>query len=426
MLEALYQLFLTHREVTTDSRMVRPGSMYFALKGERFNGNEFALAALAVGAACAVVDEDVQSDDQRIIRVDDVLATLQALAKRYRRDWRFPVLAITGSNGKTTTKELVRDVLMRKYRVSATQGNLNNHIGIPLTILRVPSDCEFAVIEMGANHQREIAGYCQYTEPTHGLITNIGKAHLEGFGGEQGVFKGKKELYDYVHASGGVVFANTELEKLREASEGMNPVAYGFANASYQLALISESPTLRFRYERNGKEFLISTHLAGGYNLYNIATAVQVGLTFGVEEENIMDAIQSYVPDNNRSQLKATERNTLILDAYNANPTSVEHALHSLAMQQHPSKMFILGDMLELGEESEREHIAIIRLSKELGLTGYFVGPEYQALADAFDVVAFSDTEALRNFLVEHSMTGQLILIKGSRGIKLEGVVNVL
>ncbi|MFM7309759.1 MAG: UDP-N-acetylmuramoyl-tripeptide--D-alanyl-D-alanine ligase, partial [Flavobacteriales bacterium] len=218
MLEELYQLYLKHRDVTTDSRMIRPGCMYFALKGERFNGNEFALDALTHGAVCAVVDEDVESDDQRIVRVDDVLATLQALAKRYRSDWKFPVLAITGSNGKTTTKELVRDVLSRKYRVSATLGNLNNHIGIPLTMLRVPSDCAFAVIEMGANHQCEIAGYCQYAMPTHGLITNIGKAHLEGFGGEEGVFKGKKELYDYLHASGGVVFANTELQKLKEAS----------------------------------------------------------------------------------------------------------------------------------------------------------------------------------------------------------------
>ncbi|MFM7815133.1 MAG: UDP-N-acetylmuramoyl-tripeptide--D-alanyl-D-alanine ligase, partial [Flavobacteriales bacterium] len=354
MLEELYQLYLKHRDVTTDSRMIRPGCMYFALKGERFNGNEFALDALAHGAVCAVVDEDVESDDQRIVRVYDVLATLQALAKRYRSDWKFPVLAITGSNGKTTTKELVRDVLSRKYRVSATLGNLNNHIGIPLTMLRVPSDCAFAVIEMGANHQCEIAGYCQYAMPTHGLITNIGKAHLEGFGGEEGVFKGKKELYDYLYASGGVVFANTELQKLKEASLGMNPVAYGFANGSFHLSLVSESPTLQFRYERQGQALIINTQLAGGYNLYNVASAVQVGLTFGVPEEDILDAIRSYVPDNNRSQLKSTDRNTLILDAYNANPTSVEHALHSFAKQDHPKRMFILGDMLELGNESIR------------------------------------------------------------------------
>jgi UDP-N-acetylmuramoyl-tripeptide--D-alanyl-D-alanine ligase len=336
------------------------------------------------------------------------------------------VLAITGSNGKTTTKELIRDVLGCKYEVSATKGNLNNHIGIPLTMLRVPTSCNFAVIEMGANHQQEIAGYCQYVQPTHGLITNIGKAHLEGFGGLEGVFKGKKELYDFLHAHGGILFANTELEKLKRATHGMDPIEYGFNGKSFQLQVVSESPTLTFEYTSPTMHRVTTTQLAGSYNLYNIASAIQVGLTFGVIEKEIVEAIQSYVPDNNRSQLKQTERNTLIMDAYNANPTSVEHALRSLAQQKKSQKIFILGDMLELGDESESEHEAIISLTQELGLTGYFVGPIFSSICKPRGLASFSDTTAARVFFSEQPVSDYLILIKGSRGIQLEAVVDTL
>jgi UDP-N-acetylmuramoyl-tripeptide--D-alanyl-D-alanine ligase len=426
MLEELYQLFLKHRVITTDSRQVVPGCLYFALKGDRFNGNAFALSAIEQGAACAVVDEDISSQDPRVIRVDHVLSTLQALAYRYRRDWTFPVLAITGSNGKTTTKELIRDVLRCKYEVSATKGNLNNHIGIPLTMLSVPATCNFAVIEMGANHQQEIAGYCQYAQPTHGLITNIGKAHLEGFGGEEGVFKGKKELYDFLHAHGAILFANTELEKLKRATQGMDPIEYGFNGKAFQLRILSESPTLTFEYTSPTMQREIVTQLAGGYNLYNIASAIQIGLTFGVMEKEILEAIQSYVPDNNRSQLKQTDRNTLIMDAYNANPTSVEHALRSLAQQKNPHKMFILGDMLELGDASEREHDAIILLTEQLGLTGYFVGPIFSSICHQRGIQSFPDTAAARVFFSEQLISDFLILLKGSRGIQLEAVMDCL
>lgn len=426
MLKRIYDQFLKCRRISTDTRKIEKDSIFFALKGERFNGNTFALQALEAGAALAIVDEPIAVDHPQVILVEDVLSTLQELARTYRRSFNIPFLAITGSNGKTTTKELVRDVLAKKYRVHATTGNLNNHIGVPLTLLSIPADCEFAVIEMGANHQQEIAGYCQYTEPTHGLITNMGKAHLEGFGGVEGVIKGKKELYDYVQAHNGLLFVNTELEKLQEASSGMNRIEYGFHSGSFQLELISESPVVSYTYKDSSKKLDVQTNLAGAYNLYNIASAIVVGRHFGVDIEAMHDAIGSYTPDNNRSQLTKTNRNTLILDAYNANPSSMEHALISLSNQDFPNRFFVIGDMRELGQESEEEHRRILKKAMELHLQGITVGDYFYQLRNEAPFPSFPDREEARKYLETTELRDMLILVKGSRGIRLEEVISAL
>lgn len=426
MLKRIYDQFLKCRRISTDTRKIEKDSIFFALKGERFNGNDFALQALEQGASLAVVDEEVGGNHPQVVKVDNALTTLQELAREYRRSFHIPFLAITGSNGKTTTKELVRDVLARKFKVSATVGNLNNHIGVPLTLLSIPEDCEFAVIEMGANHQREIDGYCQYAEPDFGLITNMGKAHLEGFGGVEGVVKGKKELYDFVSKRKGVLFVNTELEKLNASSAGMKRVEYGFQTGEFQLELLSESPVVSYQYIEHNFRTEIKTNLAGAYNLYNIASAIAVGRYFGVEIEKIHQAIASYQPDNNRSQLTKTSRNTLIMDAYNANPSSMEHALISLSNQEFPNKYFVIGDMRELGVESEEEHRKILQKAVDLGLNGITVGDYFYQLRGEAPFASFKDREEARKFLESQALHDNLILIKGSRGIRLEEVIAAL
>lgn len=426
MYEKIFSQFLKCRKVTTDSRKIEKDAIYFALKGDKFNGNLFAREALKAGASMAVVDEDVAIDHPAVIRVDNGLQALQEVARMYRESLGIPFLAITGSNGKTTTKELIRDVLAKKFRVTATIGNLNNHIGVPLTLLSIPRDCEFAVIEMGANHRGEIRGYCAYAKPDFGLITNMGKAHLEGFGGEAGVVLGKKELYDYVHSAGGKVFVNTELQKLRDASHGMNVIPYGFDGPGFTLRVLSESPALC--YEVKSAEFSgeINTNLAGAYNLYNIASAIVVGRYFGVSDADIHDAIKYYMPDNNRSQLRSTDRNLLILDAYNANPTSLEFALIALSKQQTDKKYFVIGDMLELGEASEQEHRNILKVAAGLELTGIVVGSHFGKVCSDFKFPWFANNLEAKEYLLSHKLTGYTILIKGSRGIKLEEVIPAL
>ena len=422
MIQRIFDHFLLVRSVTTDTRKIKHGDIFFALKGENFNGNSFAAKALEQGASMVVIDEDQHLNDARLVLVDNALLALQLVAKMYRESLKIPFLAITGSNGKTTTKELIRDVLAQRYRVSATIGNLNNHIGVPLTILAIPVDCEFAIIEMGANHQGEIRGYCEFALPTHALITNMGKAHLEGFGGEEGVVKGKKELYDYVHASGGVIFANSDLEKLRRSVEGMKVISY----SSNALECVSESPTLIYAHVHRGVRSEYATQLAGAYNVYNIASAIAVGEYFGVPDEQIHAAICSYTPDNNRSQVKLTERNTLIMDAYNANPTSLEFALEALSKQLADKRFFVIGDMLELGEMGPAEHRSIINLAKRLGLKGILVGPIFKSVWEEGDFVVFENNLAAKSFLETQSIRDHVILIKGSRGIKLEEVISAL
>lgn len=421
-MDRIFNQFLQSGLVSTDTRNITPGCIFFALKGDRFNGNEFALKALDQGAVMSVVDEDIHDDLGRVVRVDNVLKALQDLSGMYRDTLHIPFLAITGSNGKTTTKELIRDVLQKKYRVSATKGNLNNHIGVPLTLLSTPRDCEFAIIEMGANHQLEISGYCQYAKPDFGLITNIGKAHLEGFGGEEGVFKGKKELYDDVNHRGGKVFVNVELEKLELASRGMNRIEYGYQTGGISIQCISESPAVNYSSSFDGEVKTYHTHLAGAYNLFNIASAIAVGRYFGVGEQSIHQAICDYQPDNNRSQLRETSRNVLIMDAYNANPSSLEHALIALSKQQNPNKFFVIGDMLELGETGPSEHQNIIQVAQRLGLHGITVGPIFKGVNNPFPSFE-KNTEAL-DYLKTKEISSHIVLIKGSRGIKLEEVVS--
>jgi UDP-N-acetylmuramoyl-tripeptide--D-alanyl-D-alanine ligase len=422
MIQRIFEHFLQVRSVTTDTRKINPGDIFFALKGGNFNGNTFAVKALEMGASMVVIDEPQQPQDDRMVMVEDVLTALQQLAKMYRESLQIPFLAITGSNGKTTTKELIRDVLAQRYRVSATIGNLNNHIGVPLTLLSIPADCELAIVEMGANHQGEIRSYCEYALPTHALITNMGKAHLEGFRGEEGVVKGKKELYDHVHASDGVIFVNTDLEKLRRASDGMTIIPY----SSNALECVSESPTLVYAHVHEGVRSEYATQLAGAYNLYNIASALVVGEHFGVANEQIHAAICAYTPENNRSQVKHTERNTLIMDAYNANPTSLEFALVALSKQSAAHKFFVIGDMLELGDMGPAEHRHIIEVAKRLGLNGVLVGPIFKAVRVDGDYEVFENNLAAKAFLETLELRDHVVLIKGSRGIKLEEVVSAL
>ncbi len=410
------------RSVTTDTRKINQGDIFFALKGGNFNGNTFAAKALEMGASMVVIDEPQSPHDERMLLVDDVLTALQQVAKMYRESLHIPFLAITGSNGKTTTKELIRDVLAQRYRVSATIGNLNNHIGVPLTLLSIPVDCELAIVEMGANHQGEIRSYCEYALPTHALITNMGKAHLEGFGGEEGVVKGKRELYDFTHAAGGVIFVNTDLEKLKRSSEGMSITAY----SSNALECVSESPALVYAHVHEGVRTVYSTQLAGAYNLYNIASAIAVGEHFGVSNEKIHAAICAYTPENNRSQIKRTERNTLIMDAYNANPTSLEFALEALNKQSADKKYFVIGDMLELGDMGPAEHRHIVEVAKRLGLNGILVGPIFGSIWKEGDYPIFENNGAAKTYLETQAIRDHVVLIKGSRGIKLEEVVSAL
>ncbi|MCC6600391.1 MAG: UDP-N-acetylmuramoyl-tripeptide--D-alanyl-D-alanine ligase [Crocinitomicaceae bacterium] len=419
--------FLSHRSITTDTRKVTSGSMFFALKGANFNGNRFASEALAAGCSMVIVDEETGMSDQRLIKVNNVLNSLQHLALDYRRTFHIPFLAITGSNGKTTTKELVRDVLAKKFKVHATAGNLNNHIGIPLTILSMPPDTTFAVIEMGANHQGEIASYCTFTEPDFGIVTNIGKAHLQGFGGIEGVKKGKKELYDFLYKNGGTLFANTEMDTIREITNGMQIVPFGFHSGGIEVTVTREEPTLAFSLKtKNFSQSEITTHFAGTFNLYNIVSAIAVGIYFDVEAEEIISAITDYTPENNRSQLIHTAYNTLIMDAYNANPTSMEHALIHLSRQSAKNKFFVIGDMLELGKEGPEEHRKILIKAAELHLHGISVGQTFKSLEREFPFLSFASNSEAVSYLKEKKLKDHLILIKGSRGIAVEVVKEAL
>ena len=366
-LEELYNIYLKNPLVCTDTRKIRSGCLFFALKGENFNGNTFAEQALESGAAYAVVDDFSVVKDSRFLLVDDVLATLQELAKHHRNTWDIPVIALTGSNGKTTTKELIAAVLAKKYRTNATIGNLNNHIGVPLTLLSIqPDENTVAVIEMGANHQQEIAFLCSIAQPTHGLITNIGKAHLEGFGGIEGVKKGKGELYTYLSKKKRVVFVNAQDDTLMEMASKKHAfgeiVFYRTASSEVDPTLVEETPFVI--YENQEKQTIV-THLPGKHNFDNICAALAIGHYFEVPSDDAHRAISDYQPTNNRSQVIEKGSNIITLDAYNANPSSMRAALEHFIRSDASRKMVILGDMLELGEEAAAEHLAIGRLVAE-------------------------------------------------------------
>ena len=422
MIDLIFQKYLEVRRVTTDTRNVRTNDIFFALKGDNFNGNHFAKQALDAGASLVVVDEEVGIDSAQVIRVDDSLKALQALAKHYRETFSFPVIGITGSNGKTTTKELMREVLNMKYKTFATHGNLNNHIGVPLSLLSVPADCEIAIIEMGANHQREIASYCEYAMPNYGVITNIGKAHLEGFGGVEGIVKGKGELFDYVSAHNGICLVNTELAHLDKMAERIPHKKYGFKSGGFHLGIVSEHPTLsfEFRMPSDSESHVCHAQMAGTYNLYNMATAIAVGHEFGVSASEMNKVLAAYIPENNRSQWWNSGKNKVILDAYNANPSSMEAALLNLSKMENT--FFIIGDMFEMGEYSNEEHMKIYALTQELGLDGIFIGKEFQSVG-ATDLI--NAQEAL-SYLKLNEVKGRIVLLKGSRGMRLEQLKEVI
>ncbi|WP_201979950.1 UDP-N-acetylmuramoyl-tripeptide--D-alanyl-D-alanine ligase [Hymenobacter rubidus] len=419
--------------VSTDSRQPQPGTLFFALNGPSFRGAAFAAQALEKGARHAVVDDVVlaASDPARYTFVPDPLAALQELARHHRQQFRIPVLAITGSNGKTTTKELLTAVLAQQFRVLATIGNLNNHIGVPLTLLRLRAgEHDFAVIEMGANHRGEIAELCGIAQPTHGLITNIGKAHLEGFGGAEGVALGKGELFDYLTRTGGTAFVNTLDARLPSlAAQVPVTVSYPRLMDTYPATLLSAAPAVVLRLA-DGTD--VAAQLTGDYNFPNLAAAAAVGRHFGISTTKVATALASYNPQNNRSQLVRTAvGNELVLDAYNANPSSMAAALRSFAarpVDAGQTKLVILGDMFELGEESAAEHRQLGHLLAELNLPAVLlIGPEMATAAQAAGQLWHFPTKAdAADWLRRHPMRGQQILIKGSRGMALETLVELL
>lgn len=420
-IEQLYQIYLQHPQVQTDTRKLQNGDLFFALKGDNFNGNAFAAQALAAGAAYAVVDEDTGLTDDRIIQVPDVLTALQQLAKRHRESFtHIPFIAITGSNGKTTTKELVHEVLNTTYKTYTTTGNLNNHIGIPLTILKIKGDAEMAVIEMGANHQKEIEGYCTYAMPTHGIITNCGKAHLEGFGGEEGVRKGKGELYDYLRAHNGTAFVMWDYDYLRTMSQGLPHVhTYGTADAELNGQVLSSTGFLTVGIMGSDALATISTHLVGEYNLPNVLVAVALGKYFQVPDEKIKAAIEQYQPSNSRSQLLEWQGNKVILDAYNANPTSMRAAIENFAKMEGSHKVLLLGGMMELGEGSIAEHEGIVALIQQYPWQAVvLVGGDYVKVTHPF--IYFNNATEAGAWLQQQNYTDAMLLVKGSRSMQME------
>ncbi|MBO7221194.1 MAG: UDP-N-acetylmuramoyl-tripeptide--D-alanyl-D-alanine ligase [Alistipes sp.] len=416
-LEKLYTVYTNSSGVTTDSRKIESASLFFALHGASFDGNDYAIQALEQGASVAVIDREeiLHANPQyaeRLILVEDTLQALQALAQEHRRRLAIPIIAIAGSNGKTTTKELVSRVLAEKFEVSTTKGNLNNHIGVPLTLLAMDAETEFGVVEMGASAQGEIALLCSIAEPNYGILTNIGLSHLEGFGGVEGIRKGKGELFDHLNQNGGRAFVPQEDKVLCEMACERADLAVEYYSRS-----IGEG----FR-----------SNLTGDYNRYNIAAAVEIGRYFGVADERIGEAILSFSPDNNRSQAVKTERNQLVVDCYNANPSSMEVALDNIATMEAEHKVLILGDMLELGEWSEEAHINILRKADTIAERLILVGKEFAKAFEAVgeelqaDYTLYPTTTEAKVALDNEPIEGALILLKGSRGIALERLTEAL
>ncbi|MDO9257273.1 MAG: UDP-N-acetylmuramoyl-tripeptide--D-alanyl-D-alanine ligase [Bacteroidales bacterium] len=425
-IEELYSVYLNHRAISTDSRQIIPGSLFFALKGDNFDGNKYAGIALDAGAAFAVIDNEAYSGNKTLL-VNDTLDALQKLALMHRRKLNIPVVAITGSNGKTTTKELINAVLSQQYSVTATKGNLNNHIGVPLTLLDITEKTQIAIVEMGANHQLEIAQLCQLAEPTHGLITNIGKAHLGGFGGYDGVIKAKNELYYWLRNSAGTVFVNSGNPLLMELTSRMKRILYGKEEGIQTRGEARKNTsTLELDWLFENEIITIKTNLVGNYNFENVMAAICLGTFFDVPKDKIKAAISSYQPSNSRSQAMKTAKNSIILDAYNANPTSMQLAIENFRQVNAPHKMVILGDMLELGDESPAEHLAIVNLVSESGFERVvFVGPDFKSVAiDKFQ--CFDNSDKALEWLRQENIKDFTILVKGSRGIKMEKVLEVL
>ena len=424
MIEALYEVYLKHPRIQTDTRKLTSGEIFFALKGPNFNGNSFAEQALKTGAAAVVVDEDPGFTNDKIFLVPDALATLQDLAFHHRKKLSIPFIAITGSNGKTTTKELIHAVLSEKYRTTTTIGNLNNHIGVPLTILSVSPEDEMAVIEMGANHQKEIESYCRYTLPTHGIITNCGKAHLEGFGGIEGVKKGKGELYDFLRANNGVAFVMWDYDYFRDMSKGIPQIhTYGTKDADVTGEVGKSQSFLEVQMTKGTEIKTISTHLVGDYNLPNVLVSVAIGEYFKVAHDRIKKAIEGYIPANSRSQLLIKGTNSFILDAYNANPTSMKAAIENFVRQPGINKYVCIGGMMELGVDSVAEHQNIVDLLekytwKEVILTG----GDFSKVKHHYKY--FDNAVQTKEWLQKESPQNAFLLIKGSRSMKMETLLD--
>lgn len=430
-ISALYKCFTECGVVTTDSRNCPEGSMFIALKGDTFNGNAFACQALGNGCRYAVVDEEEYAADgnSRILLVDDCLKALQELAHYHRRQLGTTIIGITGTNGKTTTKELIATVLQKKYEVLYTQGNLNNHIGVPLTLLRLTSEHELAVIEMGANHPGEIKALTHIVEPDYGIITNVGKAHLEGFGSFEGVIKTKGELYEYLRDNGKhIIFLDKDNEHLIPISQGLTRICYGVKGGEGLYIggkLRACAPFLSFEWEHEGHSFEVDTHLIGTYNMKNALAAITVGCYFNVPSEQICEALASYVPHNNRSQLTETVDNKLIVDAYNANPTSMMAALENFRLMDVSHKMVILGDMKELGETAHDEHQKVADYLDECKFDRVIlVGEEFGKVIPPFE--HYKDVTLLMESLKKYKPKGYYILIKGSNSMKLSQLQEIL
>jgi UDP-N-acetylmuramoyl-tripeptide--D-alanyl-D-alanine ligase len=429
-INSLYKLYLENPSISTDTRKINKGSIFFSLKGENFNANAFAAQALESGCAYAVVDEKEFCKDSRFILVDNVLKTLQDLAAYHRKQLNIPVLGITGTNGKTTTKELITAVLAKKYNVAATKGNLNNHIGVPLTLLSVNPLHEIAVVEMGANHPGEIGELCKISDPDLGIITNIGKAHLEGFGSLEGIVNTKKELYDSVKLKKGKLFVCRDNGLLMNLSGDIERITYGvFPDSDCRGEICESNPLLKIKWYSSALKSVvdISTNLIGYYNFENVLAAICIGDYFGVDPHDIKVALEDYQPSNHRSQLISTAKNKIIMDSYNANPTSMEAALRNFMQSTGEHKFAILGDMLELGNDSIPEHQRIYELASNAGFEKIvFVGKVFSLLNQSSDIPAFADAVQAGEWVKAQQPENYNILIKGSRGIRLEKLLDYL
>lgn len=422
-IEELYALFIEYPSVKTDTRSLKPGDIFFALNGPTFNGNAFAQKAIDEGAVMAVIDELQYHIPGKTILVANALKTLQELAEYHRKTFTIPFIAITGSNGKTTTKELVHAVLQSRYKTYTTEGNLNNQIGIPLTLLRVKKDAEIAVIEMGANHRHEIESYCKYALPTHGIITNAGKAHLEGFGGVEGVKKAKGELFDFLRSTQGTAFVMWDYDYLREMSTGIPFInKYGINEGDVTGAITESDPYLELSVTKGADIDTIQTQLVGAYNLPNVLAAITIGKFFEVPDRSIKDSIEAYAPSNSRSQMIEKNSNKIILDAYNANPSSMRSAIENFAQLNSSSKVLILGAMAELGLDSVDEHRSLIDLiARYTWKNVVLVGGDFLKIPHHF--LSFKDATEAGDWYNQQHFRNSLVLVKGSRSMEMEKVL---
>lgn len=422
----LYDLFIHNPQITTDSRNCPKGSIFFALKGDKFDGNQYAGKALASGCVYAIIDNPDYYIGERTILVDNVLKTLQQLAHHHRKVLGLPIIGITGTNGKTTTKELLGAVLSTKFNLLYTEGNFNNHIGVPLTLLRLTHDHEMAVIEMGASHPGDIKELVDIVHPNYGIITNVGRAHLEGFGSFEGVIRTKGELYDYIRRSKGKIFIKKENEYLQSIAKGIEQITYGNGDDAFASGqVVSCDPFLVFNWKQQGKLHTVETHMIGSYNLDNVLAAVAVGRFFKIPAERISRAITAYEPTNNRSQFKKTGNNELIIDAYNANPSSMKVALDNFIAMPVQSKAIILGDMRELGPTSDELHAEVVEQIKKGQFDKVFLcGEHFSKVGKEFS--PFATTEAMVEELRKQPLKGYHILIKGSHSMGLEKLADIL